>query len=891
MNDDLEQILCSMQEDDLLDLLKKVSQERAPAVRHTLGTMAPELFGLSAWQSGDDDPDSVVTVHDVGPEGRQLTLDPSDSAPQATFSDDATSDVEARTSPEEPSVAPADRYETLKVLGEGGMGMVLRVRDTQLNRRVAMKVLKPRLLKSAAALGRFKEEAQIAAQLQHPGIIPVHDIGRRPDGSVYFTMKEVKGATYEDVIDDVQVALEDGHQRTQDGWTFRRVIDLFYRVCETVAYAHHRGVVHRDLKPENIMVGAFGEVLVLDWGLAKILAEEQTEAEELVETDRSLNNSIKTRMGSVAGTPSFMAPEQARGQIHKITPATDVYGLGGILYAILTGQTAYMASTVRQLLDMVSEGEPIVPAHAIKEPPGPVPKELSDIAMKALSFRAADRYAEAGAMAKEVAAWLDGARKREQALEIVSVANTHRDAIPRLLAQADALDAEAVRLLSQVPASAPLEARYPAWELEAQARQARKEADGLEMEVQQGLRSALTHAPDLPEAHDQLAERFFEAHQEAERVGDTRLARAMEVQLAAHDQRGRYSSYLQGDGSVTLVTDPAGAQVTLYEYVEQHKRLVPVFRRVLGTTPLVEVPLGRGSWMLKVTKEGHHDVTYPVLIERLQHWHGVPPGETEPFPIRLPKLGELGPEDCYVPAGWYWSGAEDPAQQHPLPRQRLWCHAMVFRKYPVTFGELAEACLDLHRQGKHEQARLIYPEDRGHPQLAYEDAVTIQPDFDGWKPGPRIPALLMTYAGVEAYVDWAVESTGLAWRLPHELEWEKAARGVDERSYPWGNQAESSLAGCLSAAPYSVEDHPCDVSVYGVRQLACGVVAWTRDPSPDGTLPVGSRIVKGPTRMAFNMLSRGGSWVDNLNSNRSTNRRAHPADLRAARVGFRLCRT
>ncbi|MCA9492178.1 MAG: serine/threonine protein kinase, partial [Myxococcales bacterium] len=209
--------------------------------------------------------------------------------------------------------SPDERYEEMGMIGEGGMGEVRRVWDNALHRSVAMKVLRRELAERDDLVHRFVEEAQATAQLEHPGIMPVYDVGRLPDGRPYFTMKEIRGRSLLDVIEELHQDSDDGWGTTATGWTFARLIGVFQQVCEAVAFAHSRGVLHRDLKPTNVMVGAFGEVVVMDWGLAKIAGAASTgnALGHQVVTVRSRGGMYVTRSGSVAGTPNYMPPEQA----------------------------------------------------------------------------------------------------------------------------------------------------------------------------------------------------------------------------------------------------------------------------------------------------------------------------------------------------------------------------------------------------------------------------------------------------------------------------------------------------------------------------------------------------------------------------------------------------
>lgn len=290
-----------------------------------------------------------------------------------------------------------DRYQFRELLGKGGMGEVHRVVDTALRRKVAMKVTAERLQGDRDALARFIEEAQVAAQLQHPGIIPVHELGILDDGRAFFTMKEVEGHTLSDVIRDVHCASTDGRwQPGFLGWTFRRLIEAFRRVSETVGYAHARGVCHRDIKPANVMVGSWGEVLVLDWGLAKVLAAGPTDSDppagdthdafgprppssrQSVETARSGGGdaALMTAAGTVAGTPAYMPPEQALGKIDDVGSWSDVFSLGAVLYTILAGRPPYLRTATQSVLDQVIAGPP------------PPPEEASAPPFRVASFRA-----------------------------------------------------------------------------------------------------------------------------------------------------------------------------------------------------------------------------------------------------------------------------------------------------------------------------------------------------------------------------------------------------------------------------------------------------------------------------------------------------------------------
>jgi len=284
------------------------------------------------------------------------------------------------------SLSQPDRYGVLDMLGRGGMGVVYRVVDRVLGRETAMKSIDGPLASRPVDMLRFLEEAQITGQLDHPGIVPVHDFGIGVDGSrAYFTMKLVRG-------DSLARLIHTHRTLGLEGRVLERLLRAFLRVCEAVSFAHVRRVVHRDLKPDNILVGSHGEVYVMDWGLARV-----------VEGGRP-SERADGKPGDVAGTPSFMAPEQAWGRIEDIDARTDVFGLGAVLYAILTGHGPFHAATADEALERSQRYE-LVPLDGAGDH---LPPELVRITMKALAKTRDDRYQSADELARDVEEFLRG---------------------------------------------------------------------------------------------------------------------------------------------------------------------------------------------------------------------------------------------------------------------------------------------------------------------------------------------------------------------------------------------------------------------------------------------------------------------------------------------------
>jgi len=276
------------------------------------------------------------------------------------------------------------RYLNFEELGEGGTATVLRCQDPHLGRSVALKQLHPHYMDDRILVKRFTREARVMAQLQHPNILPVHELGQDNEGNLYFTMKEVKGDTLHDVLKGVDLE-KPAYLRE---YPFERLIDIFIQICQAIAFAHRHGVVHRDLKPANVLIGKFGEVLVLDWGLAKLVDGEE---EEISDADFvGMTQSELTTAGSISGTPMYMSPEQAKGEVSAIDTPSDIYSLGSILYQILTGDYCVGGTKVMEIIRNVVKEEVVPPRK--KAPKNGIPPELEAICMKALEKNPSDRY-------------------------------------------------------------------------------------------------------------------------------------------------------------------------------------------------------------------------------------------------------------------------------------------------------------------------------------------------------------------------------------------------------------------------------------------------------------------------------------------------------------------
>jgi WD40 repeat protein/serine/threonine protein kinase len=306
-------------------------------------------------------------------------------------------------------------YELLDEVGRGGMGVVFRARDLALGRDVAVKLLAQRYPLDSPAAERFVNEARITGQLQHPGIPAVHQVGQLPDGRPFLAMKLIKGCTLEAILKD----------RPDPSAERGRLLAVFEGVCQAVGYAHAHRVIHRDLKPANVMVGAFGEVQVMDWGLAKVLGEEGTAAaadgsapgatRAWTEVSPTPEAGSHTQAGSLVGTPAFIPPEQAAGELAKVDERADVFGLGALLAAILTGKPPYVGESFESVRVLAVRGK-LDDCLARLERCGAEP-ELVSLCRQCLAFEPADRPRDAGEVAQAVARLRSAAEERARTAE------------------------------------------------------------------------------------------------------------------------------------------------------------------------------------------------------------------------------------------------------------------------------------------------------------------------------------------------------------------------------------------------------------------------------------------------------------------------------------------
>lgn len=821
-------------------------------------------------------------------------------------------------------IESTDRYRDLGELGSGGMGVVRRVFDRELGRTMAMKILRSEHIDSPVSVARFIDEAQVTAQLQHPGVIPVYELGTLSDGRAYFTMQEIRGRNLLQVISEVHAASSLNIWRSSPaGWSFRRLVRVFQRVCETVAYAHENNVIHRDLKPENIMVGQNGEVLLVDWGIARVQDAERISGQiravpsNAVITERSAQSARLTHEGAVTGTPSYMAPEQAMGELDKIDARTDIYCLGAILYEILCGHAPYEGTSSLAVLVQVTTTAPRA-VTSFDTPP--LPATLVKLCEQAMERAPEDRLESARHFADAVSSWLEGLTRRDRAMELVRHAHTHEAEALRLRQQAEESRNEANALLSPVPSWASEDDKAEGWAREDEAAALELQAELEALEAEQILHGALTHAPTLYDAHTALLSSYEHEHRRAELARERANQHRAEAYLRAHAAalperdplRVHISEYLKGTGALSLLTSPPGAEVLLYAYERQQRRLVPVFKRSLGRTPLSEIPLAMGRYVLRLRHEGYLDALYPIHIERQRHWDGRPGHRYPAIPVPLLEQGALDANACYVPAGWFAAGG-DPDAPGGLSRRRLWVEGFVIQRHPVTNADYLRFLNALAAGGQEERALQLAPRERGgiageHGAMLYRfdegRGFSLATDVDGDRWELDWPVMMVDWHAASAYADWWAATTGQPWRLPGELEWEKAARGADARPFPWGDWLDPSWC-CMRYShpsrvrplPASVHSYPVDVSPYGVQGMAGNVMDWCADiyttsgPSELTSSSVVIPRIDPKTAEESVRVMRGGSWSSYGRDCRVAVRHRGSTTYRLNDLGFRLVRS
>jgi len=768
------------------------------------------------------------------------------------------------------------RYEVRDALGRGGMGQVLLTRDRTLGRLIAVKTLTSDVA-SGVRRSRFLAEARITSQLSHPGVPPIHDLFSDPDGGLYYSMKLIKGQTLSEIIEALRAEEPDAVER----YNLVRLLTIFLNACQAVAYAHTRHVVHRDLKPENIMIGDFGEVLVLDWGLARMLEEqgEQKDPELAAETGAgvpTIDDPIITQEGAIVGSPAYMSPESQEGDSSLVNAASDVYSLGILLYELLTLHRPFEAESLPRLLYLKATAEFTPPSQS--RPDREIPEEVERICLKAMSLQAEDRYRNAGLLTSELENYLEGVRPRLEADRLVRVGLEQMVDFAEKARASDDADLRAMALRSELDSWDPLEIKRLAWQAEQTAEDTMAVADEVFGSCEAAFSSALSHVRDYRPARIGLADLYWLRFLQAEAGNDPRWMRRCQ-ELIERFAPGRYERRLRGNGSISVMSTPLGATATLYPMVECDGRREAGEPIELGTTLVSQHEVPMGGYLLRLQSKGYAALDLPVVLGRMQDLM---------IDVELQPGDSLQEGFIHIAAGPVVLGA-DPAALSGFSETFVDLPDYAIARYPVTTAEYLEFVACLWKEDP-AAARKRLPRSRSAQHQGGEPLFELESDGnyslpitdrDGRVWQASQPMVSITVDDACAYARWLSQPPNTArFRLPTESEWEKAARGADRRIFPWGDRFDATY--CVmsesSAEPpglLAVGAAATDISPYGVRDLAGGVRDWVQWDKP-GEAPADRSPI------------RGGSYGTVAVYSRCTSRTVVPRSYLGSHVGFRL---
>lgn len=793
----------------------------------------------SIYRTGDSRPSpKVATTYDTPPE-------------TIRESRDSQSDEQRRSAPslDQAPSRRTERYEFESPLGEGGMGKVMLAHDDVMSREIALKTLRsgddlPRLARE-----RLIHEARLTARLEHPNIVPTYDLGELPDGQPYYTMRVVREESLNHILHRRRVNDEDRYSLTQ-------LVGFLRQIALAVEYAHDSGVIHRDIKPENILIGSYGEVFIIDWGIAKVTADEPTH--------HTTGELLELEEGAVVGTPYYMPPEQAQGDHDAITEASDVYSLGAVLYEILTGVPPFEAERTLSLLFKVVQSDPTPPSQ--RRPDAEIPRELEEICMKALQKNPADRYESAQAMADELEMFIEGVKERERrhemALEATEEADQARENYREIRQELVERRERLRELKIKTRSWAPPGEKEELWAVEQAVQDLQVKVERAFGEATRLYGQALGHEPDMSRAREALAELYWRRFEEHEAAGEHAQAAYFEGLVRQYND-GQYDELLEGRATLTVESSPIGAEATLYEYEEVNRRFVERKTAELGPTPIGETELSHGSYVVECRAPGYRTTSAPVVLER---------DSTESISVPLFRPDQVPEDFVVVPGGPYRTGdgdrSDDGTPDPTVP-------TFAIQRCPVTCREYVEFLNDLHRRDP-ERARSHAPHIEGEESyFPIKDGEYVIPehdkDGDSWE--PDWPICLVNLDDAQAYADWktANDPHGRQYRLPAADEWEKAARGVDGRLYPWGNHFDASFCNMKASRrgrplPAEVGTFPIDRSPYGAMDMAGNIIEWTSTP----VVGDDRYVMQGANYRAIGLMCRLDWQMESLRTNRSS---------------------
>ncbi len=756
---------------------------------------------------------------------------------------------------------PLDRFVLVSKLGEGGSGIIYKAHDPSLGRDLAVKVLKEEFRVKPLAVERFLREARASSQLEHPNIIPIHELGYSDDLGCYFTMKKIAG----DSLEEILTRLREGDKEFVKKYHLINLLEIFIKICQGIAYAHSKNIIHRDLKPENIIVGSYGEVFIIDWGLAKKLngsdSMKSTSSVSL-SFDKASYEGGHTVHGTINGTPCYMSPEQACGMQDEIGFHSDIYCLGTILYETLCFYPPFKIKEVQQVLADVAQGN--FPPPSKQNPRHHISKELEAITLKAMATNPLHRYPSVVELINDVRNAIGNypvtaydappLRKVWRFLQrhkifaattfsvifgiVFSLVFVQAQSSARVKASLDTAEEisisahqfmqEAITMKRRVDLGVELDKieKYKASFKDAEFKMTARFSAALSLykSISGQLAGFITAKRKANEIFLSLIDYCVETKQPEQLSSTLDLARVWtekKVYPYVISDRAKYNrviEYMEGNGTITIAVTPEPEQVIVYNINENSEGAFSTANPyIIISGNCVNKTISKGRYIAIIKTKGFDDVTYSFKIDHIGH---------ENICFNTPKL--ISKEMVFIPPGTVWIGGPR-SSYNKLTRKNL--PGFMIRKTEVTFREYFEFWKNLTQLEKNRYFPYIQLSENIRQYVTAWDKSGNFRSFCN----PDAPVVGITHEAAQAYCRWLSRTTGRQFRLPTASEWEKAARGGDGRNFVWGNDfsTEKALTRGNKRAKLlfdywsPVNSFPQDVSVYGVVDMAGNAREWT----------------------------------------------------------------
>lgn len=752
------------------------------------------------------------------------------------------------------------KYTDSEVLGQGGVGAVYETKDSTLKRTVALKVLSSRLKNSRTHVTQFLKEAQLTACIGHPNIIPIHELGYDCDLGIYYTMKKIDGEDFHQILTNICAKNKAYLQK----YSRRRLLEIFIQVCNGIAFAHSKGLVHRDIKPENIIVGDYGEVFVIDWGLVKNVDDESVTAPIVKNINATMDT--QTLDGQISGTPMYIAPEQIKGDFGYYS---DIYSLGATLYTILTLKLPFTPqSDVMKTLNKVFNGEFTRPRK--KAPKQKIPKELEAICLKAMALNKNDRYTSVKGLIQDITNYWDhgtiSAYCYPPHVKLLKLMKRHPIVSTTIIASliggvtslsgiravqynkamsyyeialhnkelADSYLNEALKLHEKTTALAAENnyCRFLSDEEKTLQHKLQQEASTADSRYQIALNNFNKIGPRFKtlEVNQKVKEIFKSKAQfslTTNQYGRLKKWHTMvkswlkmsKVNLTEQEKTklSTIQKTMSGVGKISFTLPKDQEGILTIEKINIY-RIPATTRRFMQPQKLDRkrtFELDRGSYLATVRMQGHRPFSKPFYVNY---------NDEKTINLYIPPMPPKG--IAYIHGEKAIIGGRH-SQTYREHQQEI--APFFIKKHEVTIKEYLRFWRNLPFSQREQYSPFIPDKnDRCKKVDMWDDNFIILPPYEDMHPITGI-----TLDAAKKFCEWKTTRTGLVHRLPTAVEWEKAARGIDGRQFVWGNRYSKEQANILESGqerkqtPAVIGSFPYDRSIYGVIDLMGNVKEMT----------------------------------------------------------------